>query len=187
MGNQATTTGVHVRHAQDGLDSYRRMSWRNSYWLIILIAVLIGVLTIVANIAMGWVTKDILRDMLPSDILDGAVAAVVSGSVLIRMQSHRRDLLMRMQIIEDVNHHVRNALTAITLSSSLRQDQESDAKVRDAYDRIDWVLSDVLPQTINDRGSEAAHPRWHSGRRLFEKVKSKRRERCREVSPLRRL
>ena len=90
MGNR-DATGLHVRHTQDGVGSYRRMSWRNSYWIIALIAVSIGVLTIVANIAMDWVTKDILRGMLPSDILDGAVAAVVSGFVLIRMQSHRRE------------------------------------------------------------------------------------------------
>ena len=88
---------------------------------------------------------------------------------------------MRMQIIEDVNHHVRNALTAITLSSALRQDQELDAKVRDASDRIDWVLRDVLPQTINDRGSEAANPRWHSGRRLPFVRRGKRGRRVRSL------
>ncbi len=68
------------------------------------------------------------------------IALMLSGSVLIRMQSHRRELLLRMQIIEDVNHHVRNALTAITLSSSLRHDPELNARVRDACDRIDWML-----------------------------------------------
>jgi signal transduction histidine kinase len=169
-----TATSAQEQHVEDGAATYRRMSWRNSYWLVILIAVLIGVLTIVANVAMDWVTKGNLRGMLPSDVLDAAAAAALSGFVLIRMQSHRRELLGRMQIIEDVNHHVRNALTAITLSSSLREDPELNAKVRDACDRIDWVLHDVLSQTSSDTTLKGEHSRWHSGRRLLKKVKSKR-------------
>jgi hypothetical protein len=139
-----------------------------------LIALSIGVFTIVVSIALDWAVHDIVRRIYASDILEGAAAAALSGFVLIRMQSHRRELLVRMQIIEDVNHHVRNALTAITLSSSLRQDMELNALVRDACDRIDWVLNDVLSQTSGDRCSKATHPRWHSGRRLLKKVKSKR-------------
>ncbi|MGB0124485.1 MAG: hypothetical protein WBP63_13680, partial [Silvibacterium sp.] len=89
-------------------------------------------LTIAASTALDWAIHDVVRRVYASDILEGAAAAVLSGSVLIRMQSRRRKLLMRMQIVEDVNHHVRNALTAITLSSSLRQDAELNARVRDA-------------------------------------------------------
>jgi signal transduction histidine kinase len=169
-----TATSAQEQHVEDGAATYRRMSWRNSYWLVILIAVLTGVLTIVANVAMDWVTKGILRGTLPSDVLDAAAAATLSGFVLMRMQSHRRELLVRMQIIEDVNHHVRNALTAITLSSSLREDPELNAKVRDACDRIDWVLNDVLSQTSSYAISKAKHQRWHSGRQVLKKVRSKR-------------
>jgi signal transduction histidine kinase len=79
-----------------------------------------------------------------------------------------------MQIIEDVNHHVRNALTAITLFSSLREDPELNANVRDACDRIDWVLHDLLSQTSSDTTSKAKPSRGHSDRRLLKKVKSKR-------------
>ncbi|MEO6966624.1 MAG: hypothetical protein ABI076_12140 [Acidobacteriaceae bacterium] len=165
MDDQATT-GTHVRRTQQSAPVYTRMSWRHSYWIIALIAASIGVLSIVVNLAFDWAVHGIVRHIFPSDILDSPVATVLSGFVLIRMQSHRRQLLIRMQIIEDVNHHVRNALESITLSSTLRQDQELDAKVRDAYDRIDWVLSDVLPQTVNGRGGKATNGRWHAGRRL---------------------
>ena len=83
MSDQATTN-KQERHVEDGAATYRRMSWRNSYWLVILIAVSTGVLTIAANVAMDWVIKGILRGMLPSDILDAAAAAALSGFVLIR-------------------------------------------------------------------------------------------------------
>ena len=173
MDDQATT-GTHVQRTQQSTAVYTRMSWRHSYWIIALIAVSIGVLSIIVNIAFDWAVHGIVRNIFPSDILDSAVAAVLSGFVLIRMQSHRRQLLMRMQIIEDVNHHVRNALESITLSSTLQQDLELDAKVRDAYDRIDWVLSDVLPQTVNATGGKATDVRWHSGRRLrFGRIRNR--------------
>jgi hypothetical protein len=165
MGVQ-TTTDIETRYTQLGARVYTRMSWRHSYWVIALIAVLIGVLSIVANVAMDWAIHGVVRRVLPSDIMDAAAAGVLCGFVLIRMQSHRRSLILRMQVIEDVNHHVRNALECITLSAALCSDQELDAKVTDAYDRIDWVLNDVLPQTINGRDCDAPNLRWRSGRRI---------------------
>jgi signal transduction histidine kinase len=165
MSDQAGTS-VQEQHGEDSAATYTRMSWRDSYWVIGLIALSIGMLTIAVSIVLDWAIHDVARRVYASDILDGVAAAVLSGFVLIRMQSHGRELLKRMQIVEDVNHHVRNALTAITLSSSLREDPELNARVRDACDRIDWVLNDVLSQTISDRGSKGTHRQWHSGRRL---------------------
>jgi hypothetical protein len=147
-----------------------RLSWRNSYWILIFLAVSIGLAAIVGSLGVDWAIHHVVRRVYASDILEGAVAAVVSGVVLVRMQARRRELLIRMQIVEDVNHHVRNALTAITLSSSLRADPELNAQVRDACDRIDWVLSDTLSQTVGGRGSKAAQARWRSGRRLPRKT-----------------
>lgn len=172
MRDQAATS-AREQHAEDDAATYTRMSWRSSYWVIALVALSIGMLTIVASITLDWVIYDIVRRIYASDILEGVAAAALSGSVLIRMQSHRRELLMRMQIVEDVNHHVRNALTAITLSSFLRHDTELNAKVRGACDRIDWVLHDVLSQASSGSTSKIKHSKWRSGRRLLKKVKSK--------------
>jgi signal transduction histidine kinase len=146
-----------------------RLSWGSSYWVIALLAVLIGLLSIAGSIGLDWAIHDVLRPVYASDILEGAVAAVVSGFVLLRMQSRRRELLIRMQIVEDVNHHVRNALTAITLSSSLRQDPELNAQVKEACERIDWVLNDALSQTAGGRGSEPVQAGWRSGRQMTGK------------------
>jgi hypothetical protein len=151
-----------------------RLPWGSSYWIIALLALSIGMLAIMGSLALDWAIHDVVRPVFASDILEGAVAAVVSGAVLVRMQARRRELLIRMQIVEDVNHHVRNALTAITLSSSLRADPELDAQVRGACDRIDWVLNDALSQTMGGRGSKAAQPEWRSGRRLPRKVERRR-------------
>lgn len=147
-----------------------RLSWTNSYWAIALLAVSVGLLSIAASIGLDWAVHDVLRQVYASDILAGAIAAAVSGIILLGMQSRRRELLVRMQIVEDVNHHVRNALAAIVLSSSLRQDSELDALVKDACDRVDWVLTNALVHTAGGKTFIAKQSDWRSGRRLGKTV-----------------
>lgn len=139
-------------------------AWQNSYWFIALIAVFIGALIVFGSRLLDLLINGIARGVLASDWLAGALVTVLCGAALVRIQMRRRELLRRMQIIEDVNHHVRNALATITLTTSLREDNELNALVKDASDRIDWVLSEVL---AGDPAS-AVHPppRWRPGRQL---------------------
>lgn len=88
------------------------------------IAIAIGISTIGSGLVVDWVAHGIARRVYASDLLVGLAAALFSGVALFRLQARRRELLTRLQIIEDVNHHVRNALTAITLSAALREDAE---------------------------------------------------------------
>ncbi|MHB1701256.1 MAG: hypothetical protein ACYCSN_14190 [Acidobacteriaceae bacterium] len=149
-------------------------SWRNSYWVVILIGILIGFLAVAASLTLDWVMQQTIRPLYASDLLEGLAAGVLSSVVLVRMQSRRRELLRRMQIVEDVNHHVRNALTAISLSASLREDSELNVLVRDACDRVDWVLSDVLSQAVDAKDVDLRHSSWSSGRQI-ERSDSKQR------------
>jgi hypothetical protein len=148
-------------------------SWLHSHWIIFVVAVMIGGAVTFANLGVDWLAHGIIRRLYFSDVLTGAVAALLSGIALLRLQVRRKQLLIRMQIVEDVNHHVRNALTAITLSTALQQDPELDALVRDASERIDWVLSDVLAQSVVPNQTERAKSKWNSGMSL-ERKKRKR-------------
>lgn len=149
--------------------AHPRLSWTNSYWVIALLAILIGLISIAGCIILDWVVHNSVPKLFASDVLTGAIAAVVSGIALIRMQVRRRELLIRMQIVEDVNHHVRNALTAIVLSSSLRQDSDLDALVKDACDRVDWVLNNALVHSVGGRPPIEKHSRWSPGRHFERK------------------
>lgn len=140
--------------------------WTSSYWVVILVALLIGMLTILLSLTVDWVLHHEVRPLYASDFLEGVLAAILSGVALLRIQSRHRELLVRMQIVEDVNHHVRNALTGIVLSASLREDPDLNAQVREACARIDWVLSDVLSQSVHGNGHDGENPKWGSGRRL---------------------
>jgi signal transduction histidine kinase len=143
-------------------------SWRSSYWLALVIAIAIGAFTIGSSLALDWMVHGVVRRIYASDLYIGLAAALFSGVALIRTQLRKRELLMRMQIVEDVNHHVRNALTAITLSTALAQDEELNTLVRDASDRIDWVLNDVLSKSVVAAGHRPTHPQWNSGRLLTQ-------------------
>jgi hypothetical protein len=141
-------------------------SWKSTYWFVGLLALLIGALAIAASLGFDRMLLGEVRRLYASDLLEGVVAAVLSGIALLRLQARRRELLARMQAVEDVNHHVRNALTAVVLSASLREDPELNALVRDACERIDWVLNDVLPGSIEGTDLAANHPEWARGRQL---------------------
>src|ERR1700761_8691173 len=99
------------------------LTWKNSYWVVVLLAVVIGIVVILSSIGLDWITHGFHRQVFASDWVEGTAAAILSGLALIRLQARRRELIVRMQIVEDVNHHVRNALTSIVLSASLHQDE----------------------------------------------------------------
>jgi hypothetical protein len=133
----------------------------------ILVALLIGVLVTVSGIGIDWILHETRRQIFASDVGEGAVAAVMSGIALARGQRRRKDLLIRMQAIEDVNHHVRNALTAITYSAALQHDPVLTKVIEDANQRIDWVLRVSLPQYANaeeERFGEVTS-QWSQGAR----------------------
>ena len=152
-------------------------SWKNSYVFVVLVAFAIGISTVVVSVAVDWVLHgrglveswEIFgpgRNVYASDLLAALVAGAASGIALGRLQARRRQLLTRMQAVEDVNHHVRNALTAVALSAALHEDAELNERVRDAAERIDWVLRDVLPNAVDGRSVGTEPPRWSGGRYL---------------------
>ncbi|GAC1415067.1 MAG: hypothetical protein NVSMB62_02000 [Acidobacteriaceae bacterium] len=144
----------------------RPLPWTNSYWLVILLALCIGMSAILVSLTLDRALHNEFRPLYASDWLEALVAAVLSGAALMRIQARRRELLVRMQIVEDVNHHVRNALTSIVFSASLREDPELNAQVSEACARIDWVLSDVLSQSVDGRAHWRERSKWGAGRRL---------------------
>ncbi|HTR23132.1 MAG TPA: hypothetical protein VMI10_04065 [Terriglobales bacterium] len=56
--------------------------------------------------------------------------------------------LARMQVIADMNHHIRNALAPISLSVDAIENQQLIGVISDGVDRIDWALREVLPREM---------------------------------------
>ena len=78
--------------------------------------------------------------------LDNLCAALLLGLVVFVYERRReRELIRRLQVIELMNHHVRNALQPV-MYLPYSQDQETQLNmIRNAVQRIDWALREILP------------------------------------------
>ena len=79
------------------------------------------------------------------DLLAGIVAGVL---VLFYETRRNRELTRRLEMIRLMNHHVRNSLQVIAYASSTDRAVQV-GKVRDAIERIDWALREVLPGRVS--------------------------------------
>ena len=88
-------------------------------------------------------------------VFDELCGAMVVGFLVYRYERHRlRQLMQRLQTIASMNHHVRNALQVIMYSSYVPSDQEQLARIRNAVERIEWALQEVLPNETLDSDDE---------------------------------
>jgi hypothetical protein len=62
------------------------------------------------------------------------------------MQQQRREYVRhKVEVIADMNHHVRNALQIISLTTHGKDKQEIGA-IRESVNRIQWALRELLPK-----------------------------------------
>jgi hypothetical protein len=99
-----------------------------------------------------------------SDVYTCVVAAVFSYLLMIYEKRRRMILARRMAIAAEVNHHIRNALTAIVYTSSVQRDQPLQSVLKDATDRIDWVLNTVLPDGEESLKWPVQARQWRPGK-----------------------
>jgi len=78
--------------------------------------------------------------------IDNFAAALLLGLVVFFYERRsERELIRKLQVIELMNHHVRNALQPV-MYLPYSQDQELQLNtIRDAVHRIDWALREILP------------------------------------------
>lgn len=79
-----------------------------------------------------------------SNFLVGLVAAALVYVLSIREKQRQEYVECRLRVIAEMNHHIRNALQVITFYS--RKGEKQEIGVRDAVERIQWALREVLPQ-----------------------------------------
>lgn len=114
-------------------------------WHAWFVALAIGVAVFAFGYLIDWLLMPTKRELLYSDAYTGVIAALLSLVALRYYHARQRDAVRRMQVTADINHHVRNALYAITLSVHVRNDPELSAITQSAVERIDQALREVLP------------------------------------------
>jgi hypothetical protein len=74
------------------------------------------------------------------------ILALLAGKLLHSAYKARQRTLARLQVIAELNHHVRNALEVISLSAYITHDEEAIRRIMEGVNRIDWALREILPQ-----------------------------------------
>lgn len=126
-------------------------------WRVLGIAALIGVAVFLSGIVIDVVLRVRNREILYSDVFTSCVAGIlayVAGRYYTRA---REAAVERLQVAAEVNHHVRNALTAVLYSVHARRDATLMEVTQQAVGRIDWVLREVLGNS--DRNPQLPSPK----------------------------
>src|SRR3954470_10071382 len=100
----------------------RRERLLNAEWPAVVVAALTALVVFAAGIFIDVVLRVQNREILYSDVFTSCVAgalAYVAGRYYARA---RRGAMERLQAAAEVNHHVRNALTAVLYSVHARRD-----------------------------------------------------------------
>lgn len=94
---------------------------------------------------------------------DDLILGLLAGLLVFAYEQKRHNaMLKRIQVIADMNHHVRNALQAITLSRYAENAQQIEL-IDESAKRIQWALRELLPQTHEDGSALFVGPSQESG------------------------
>jgi hypothetical protein len=133
------------------------------FWLAIF-AVFTSCFIAVIGIAADWSFASPRRALRVSDLILVSVTSLLLYGVLVFFKAREQALTEQMRIIAEMNHHIRNALSVITLSVYLTENQEVIWRTNTAVERIDWALREILPGKSHDG------LRPHRGRRILFEV-----------------
>jgi signal transduction histidine kinase len=115
-----------------------------------LVPVAVGLVSFVVTEVMHYLlVPDLGRvwERLLAEGLSAVVVALLTAGLIHQANLRREAALLRMQVIAEMNHHIRNALAAISLSADIIQNQQSIQVISESVDRIEWALREVLPRS----------------------------------------
>lgn len=107
----------------------------------------------VALLGLGFdyflVHEERLRSFTASLLLNvifGAFATVLVHRLLAHEQEKRARVMERLAVIDEMNHHIRNALQVIAFKTANTANAAEVTEITLAVDRIQWSLREVLPR-----------------------------------------
>jgi signal transduction histidine kinase len=115
-----------------------------------LVPLAVGLVSFVVTEVMHYLlVPDIGRlwERLLAEGFSAVVVALLTAGLIHQANQRREAALLRMQVIAEMNHHIRNALAAISLSTDTIQNQQSIQVISESVDRITWALREVLPRS----------------------------------------
>lgn len=83
-------------------------------------------------------------------ITDALLGIAVGLLVVFYERRQQRSIIRKLEVIRLMNHHVRNSLQVISFAASPPQQEALENEVRNAVERIEWALREVLPGQRQD-------------------------------------
>jgi hypothetical protein len=113
------------------------------------VAPLRGILTCLVVFLLGSLSDVWLHyhaGSLVTAFLDDALVGAGAGLLVLLCERRKRQIIIRkLEVIRMMNHHVRNSLQVIAFAASTPQREAHTEEVRNAVERIEWALREVLP------------------------------------------
>lgn len=89
-------------------------------------------------------------------LMDDLLVGIVAGAMVFAYEWRQHKLILaRMQVIAEMNHHVRNALQPILYSPFLPEQAEQIRTIQEGTRRIEWALREVLPGEVEPAPPES--------------------------------
>ncbi len=115
------------------------------------VALGVGVASFLATELMHYLlVPDIglYRERLAAEGFSAFIVCCLVAKLASTNRRQRRLTVARMQVIAEMNHHIRNALAPIALSADAIENQQLLRVISDGVERIDWALREILPREI---------------------------------------
>jgi len=119
-------------------------------WKMLVLSLVAALTVFLIGAGLDWLllreheTKSVTVEI--SDALGGLIAGVLVFRLLQYERERRRQLRQRLEVIADMNHHIRNALQVISGTAYSAADQQQLEAVRQSVNRIQWTLREILPK-----------------------------------------
>jgi hypothetical protein len=89
------------------------------------------------NIGRHW-------ERLLAEVISAVVVAWLAALLMKSVNRNRAVILLRMQVISEMNEHVRTALDEISLTTQTIENQQCIRKISESVGHIEWALREVL-------------------------------------------
>jgi signal transduction histidine kinase len=99
-------------------------------------------------------------ERLLAEFVSALVVGLLTAGLMNAINQLREATLLRMQVISEMNHHIRNALTAISLTAGSMENQQSIRVISESVDRIEWALREILLRNKPIPEKELDHLRY---------------------------
>lgn len=86
------------------------------------------------------------RERIMAEGGSALILGMLAAKLLHNAYKARQYAMARLQVIAELNHHVRNALEVISLSAYITRDEEAIRRIMEGVNRIDWALREILPR-----------------------------------------